>query len=278
MTTGINYIKEKRAKIDYCNICGRIGELTWDHVPPKGVTGGRPVIVNTIFSKMPTPSSHMKKYQSGVKFRSVCQECNNTILGENDIVYQGFIRAINEQLLRQPDAESISVIVKINRLLRAMIGHALAAKNSYDSELASDRLMRYYMLNAQEKLPGVSVSVWLYPYDTIVITRDFVTHGHNEASHPTSMISAAIMAYPIAYMITDKKAECNVNCLESYATESIDEEKQITIDLSTAYVRNTADLKPYNWPVNVGDDVVNDAAFTIGGVAFRNDSRVGFKG
>ena len=31
----MHYDKVKRDKTDFCNICGKYENLTWDHVPPK---------------------------------------------------------------------------------------------------------------------------------------------------------------------------------------------------------------------------------------------------
>lgn len=117
----INYIKQKRNKTDYCNICGQLADLTWDHVPPKGISHGDSVIANTVFENFPEPTAYMKKYQSGIKYRSICQNCNNVVLGENDKVYQEFVSEIDKQLHSPIKLTRIVVTVKINRLCRAMI-------------------------------------------------------------------------------------------------------------------------------------------------------------
>ena len=53
-TRSINYIKQTRAKRDRCNICGRIRDLTWDHVPPKATLLNPNVYASTVFSHMPS--------------------------------------------------------------------------------------------------------------------------------------------------------------------------------------------------------------------------------
>ena len=97
------YIKETRAKIDRCNICGRIRELTWDHVPPQSSLLKPNVYASTIFGKIPTNESHMRRYQSGIKYRSICRECNN-MLSRYDIVYKKFHTDVISQLTI-PNAE-----------------------------------------------------------------------------------------------------------------------------------------------------------------------------
>ena len=140
----VHYLKEKRGKIDYCNICGQYSDLTWDHIPPKGITHGESVIANTVIDKLPAPTKHMKRFQSGIKYRSLCSKCNNEILGENDKVYQQFIEDVERQLSSPVLLNKIVVPVKINRLCRAMIGHALAAKNSFEADVVPDQQMSVF--------------------------------------------------------------------------------------------------------------------------------------
>ena len=89
----INYIKTKKEKIDICNICEQKKRLTWDHVPPKSSLINPSVYANTLFNDLPTESKYMKAYQSGIKFRTICEHCNNVVLGKNDSEYKAFIDA-----------------------------------------------------------------------------------------------------------------------------------------------------------------------------------------
>ncbi len=275
---GIHYIKEKRGKTDYCNICGQHSDLTWDHIPPKGITHGDAVIANTAFGKLPAPTEHMKRFQSGIKFRSLCSKCNNEILGENDKVYQQFIEDIERQLSSPVLLEKIVVPVKINRLCRAMIGHALAAKNSFEADVVPDQQMRRYVLNSSMKLTRNRLYTWLYPYKAIVIARDFVTRGFQQNTHPTEMISAVIASYPLAYMITDENNDCGVDNLGMYTTENIEDEVDVVLHLETQYIKDFDEYKPFNWPFDISDDEKNGAMFTLGGSAFFEDSRLGLRG
>lgn len=274
----IHYLKEKRGRTDYCNICGQLSDLTWDHIPPKGITHGEAVIANTVFEKLPAPTEHMKRFQSGIKFRSLCSKCNNAVLGENDKVYQQFIADVERQLSSPVLLNKIVVPVKINRLCRAMIGHALAAKNSFEADVIPDQQMRQYVLDPSKTLTAVRLYTWLYPYKTIIIARDFVTRGFQLKTHPTEMISAVIAAYPLAYMITDEDTDCGVDNLGMYTTENIEDEVDVVLHYETLFVKDSDDYKPFNWPVNISDDKKSGAMFTLGGPALMEDSRLGLKG
>lgn len=274
----VHYLKEKRGKIDYCNICGQYSDLTWDHIPPKGITHGESVIANTVIDKLPAPTKHMKRFQSGIKYRSLCSKCNNVILGENDKVYQQFIEDVERQLSSPVLLNKIVVPVKINRLCRAMIGHALAAKNSFEADVVPDQQMRQYVLNSAMKLTENRLYIWLYPYKTIIIARDFVTRGFQLNTHPTDMISAVIASYPIAYMVTGEDNNCGVDNLGMYTTDNIEDEIDVVLHFETLFIKDSDEYKPFNWPFNISDDEKSGAMLTLGGASFTEDSRLGLRG
>jgi len=274
----IHYLKEKRNKDDYCNICGKYSPLTWDHIPPKGVTHGESVIANTVFEKLPAPTEHMKRFQSGIKYRSLCSRCNNEVLGENDKIYQQFFSDVERQLSSSVWLKKIVVPVKINRLCRAMIGHALAARNSFDAEVIPDQQMRRYVLDQSMKLSEIKLYTWLYPYKTIIIARDFVTRGFQKNTHPSEMVSAVIASYPLAYMITDESTSCGLDDLGMCTTTNVEDEVDVVLHFETLFVKGTDDYKPFNWPINISDDKKSGAMFTLGGPALVEDSRLGLKG
>ena len=120
----MNYIKLKRDKIDYCNICGQKKQLTWDHVPPKSSLLQADVIANTVFEGLPTEYSYMKHYQSGIKYRTICQDCNNVVLSRNDESYKAFMKSVADAIAKP----EIIITAKINKILRAVCGHILAMR------------------------------------------------------------------------------------------------------------------------------------------------------
>ena len=92
----MHYIKNKRNQIDRCNICGQVQELTWDHVPPKSSGNNMEINVNTLYKGLPTENNYQKKYQNGIKFRSLCRECNSNLLSRYDDAYKDFIENIKQ--------------------------------------------------------------------------------------------------------------------------------------------------------------------------------------
>ena len=114
---------------------------------------------------------------------------------------------------------SITVNVKINRVLRAICGHFLAMKAMYDDQTVTDEYLRAYVQDDSMRLEKENLFSWFYPYSTVVNARDLAIRGHYAQTHPTGFISV-MAAYPLAYMISSNdETNCQVDNLGKYSTE-----------------------------------------------------------
>lgn len=281
-----HYIKIKKSEIDICNICGQRKKLSWDHVPPQCQNSLfiPEVYANTLFRGVPNEKAYMKKYQSGIKFRTICEKCNNVVLGENDNEYKTFLEDIVEKISKISDDQKnklddsvyITVSCKINRILRVVCGHMLAAKEEYDSEVNSDVYMREYVLNENLKMENIKVFAWFYPYSSILIARDFTCQGHIEDSHPKGLISI-ISCFPISFVLsTDDEVNCRLDDLSRYTTENIDDVADVKLHLGTLIHKAGDRYKEFNWPVNISNDKYG-ALFVLGNGTIMEDSRMGVR-
>ena len=264
----ISYIKKKRAEIDNCNICGTYGKMTWDHVPPKAAYNETSAKVNTAFSGMPEENAYQKKYQNGIKFRSVCQKCNNELLSQYDTVYANFINKV-ASILDGGDISNLNIEIEedVRLLCKGIIGHFLSAKDFYDEECTVDIALRKYLL-FDELSPELKIYYWIYPYKTINIIRDVVTGNVLGERFPKGMISV-IASFPIAFMIAmDDDAKTLPDLLDYQGTN------RIPIDIRTMINPATQKMRDYLWPCNIGDEK-DDASFVLAGSAGAESSRIG---
>lgn len=275
----MNYLKRKRNQFDYCNICGKKKNLTWDHVPPKSTGNNSEIITNRFGEGLPRSNSYQKKYQSGIKFRTICEECNGNLLGYYDIEYKKFIEDIkyilNANLLLP---NTINLTVKINKICRAICGHFLAAKDFYDNESVIDNELRKYVLNPN--LSGKNVAklyYWLYPYNTVLIIRDVVTSSYTgQVAFPSNCISI-INSFPLAIILDDgEESQCKLNNLMCLTSENIEDTVNISLDLSSVYYPDTKKNRHFMWPCNISNEW-DGAAMILGGESMMEDSRVGIK-
>jgi hypothetical protein len=174
----VHYAKVKRDKADLCNICGKQTSLCWDHVPPQGGIVVTPVEQETILQRL-TGKEKEKFYsisQNGVKFRTICDYCNNSLLGQkfdpvlNDFAL-GVSRFLNTTLEMPP---IIKYETRPNPLIRAIVGHLLAAKGNFERTTIDEKL-RSFSLDESAHFPNdLKIFYWAYPYSYIAVIRDVV--------------------------------------------------------------------------------------------------------
>lgn len=273
----MHYIKNKRNQVDRCNICGKVEELSWDHVPPKSSGNNVEINVNTLYKGLPTENSYQRKYQNGIKFRSLCKGCNMNLLSRYDDAYKKFIEDI-KQLMETSITlpATVQIPVEINKILRAVCGHILAAKNHYDDVNTIDKELRKFVLDEAYKInPNFKLYYWIYPYKTVCIVRDVFVKGYSDkVSFPTRPLSS-LASFPIAFILEpDVDDSCGLIDLFKYATEDINAIVKIPLDFRSSYYPGTDTVRNFLWPCNVGDEW-DDVGFILGGDEMMYDSRVG---
>ena len=273
----INYIKQIRNKTDRCNICGRTRPLTFDHVPPKATLLSPNVYASTALGQLPTPTRHMIRYQSGIQYLSICQECNNERLGVNDKELAKFTDDIAKEHMTSKPGDTIVVTTKINRVIRAICGHFVAMKMGFERNNRPDKQIRKILFRDDIKLERLNLYCWFYPYTTACNARDTVVFGKDSLdTHPKGMIGV-MASFPLAYMISTKKEDiCRLDCLSKHMTKSIDEEIQVALHLNTSAYPGTRMFRHFYWPLNIINGPYS-AAGVIGGKAFVEDSRFGVR-
>ena len=127
----MHYLKLKRDKNGTCNICHGQGPLSWDHVPPKGGIQCTSVQIRSIFSVLTGETRDFKPTysQNGLKYRTICKPCNETIGHKYDSALNEFSLSVGKYLgtsLTLPP--TIQHPTKPAALIRSVLAHILAAK------------------------------------------------------------------------------------------------------------------------------------------------------
>ena len=194
----------------HCALCAEFGELSKDHVPPKGSAQLSRVRIGQLADDMGVSSgSRPVLGETGVRFRTLCLYCNNTRLGR---WYDPELKRISEQATRVLSAASILalparvvVTVKAQRVARAVIGHLLAAvppEMAGKMPLDGTRALRDYFLDPDAPLPdGVSIYYWTYPSLRLVIARAVAKVTFD--SRPP-LLGDILKFYPLGYWVVWK--------------------------------------------------------------------------
>jgi hypothetical protein len=216
----------------YCNLCNRETTLTRDHVPPKGSTILRNVFLQTLTQRVDKVANHQarkiyadedsQKYllktkisQDGVKFPSICSECNNERLGaryDREIIRISkevgrLVRASTRKRLILPD--EITISVRTHYLLRGIIGHLLAAFRSTDPSRPHPSLqdgfykdLRDYFLDESLPIPpSVTFYYWTYP-SYVQVTVIGLALGLYDGK--AWMVGDLLKFFPLAYYVAHR--------------------------------------------------------------------------
>jgi len=255
----MHYAKTKREKIGRCNLCTLEKNLSWDHVPPKGGIELAPMEMETLFNVFAGDPKDRKlsESQNGVKFRSICQECNELLGHTYDPVINEF--AISTGRYLKSNLSFPQIITHKTRpaaLMRGLLGHLIAAKAEFD-EVLFDVQVRNFFFDITAPIPEqIHIFYWLYPYSQIVIMRDFVMPAVR-GDFDTVGFFHVLKYFPIAYLFTDKKSYEGLFELTQYRNLSLADEVDIPIQLNRVE-------HPY-WP-----EMVDDGNILLGGRSLKS--------
>ena len=253
-TPEISYVRNKREAESLCNLCDQMRPMSWDHVPPKGGIELSKVEMQSVLNKMSPdhPAMRPRESQDGLKYRTICSECNNRMGRLFDPTLNEFAIGVGKFLkssLTLPP--TVQYRTKPANLIRGILGHIVAAKVRRDRVLLDERV-RDFLFDFDKPVHGaIHIHYWVYPYSDTVVMRDFVRGSHNSVFHGT--FCNLIKYFPIAYLITDHSNYEGLSSLTAWRHLRIDEETEIPIKLT--------DIKQAHWPEHPQDDTL----FILGG-------------
>lgn len=255
----LDYAEFRRDLVSRCNLCRRRRRLTWDHVPPKGSISVTPVEQESVFRRIVggPDHRHYRISQNGVKFQTLCGECNSFLGSRYDLVLSEFSQRLGELLKSDVQLPSVVQIrTQPTALMRGLLGHLLAAKVHIDHTVPDD-LFRRFVCNEDALLPeSVKVFYWVFPYPHVIIVRDVAMRAVRGRSGPWAFFNI-LKYFPLAYLITDLDAYEGLQELTVFRGLASDESAEVPIDLES--------MRHADWP-----EVTDPGNPIMGGTGFAS--------
>jgi hypothetical protein len=197
-------IATRGPKVGRCNICGEAGPLTEDHTPPKGCLKPTQVEIRHISSLLSTEVSRTRgrRSQNGVKYRTLCHRCNNTLLGAKyDPAFIAFVNAIAQLLTTSLVLPRVvSLRGQPQAILRSLIGHIAAQGVDRYLKGPLTEPIRDYILDETKPFPdGLCAYYWAYPHTPYVLVRD-AAFLDIPSGNPFAIW--LLKFFPVAFLIT----------------------------------------------------------------------------
>lgn len=231
-----SYINQgKRSKVGICNICKQSASLSWDHVPPKGGIDLKPVEQVTILQRLTGNPEEQKSRisQNGVKYRTLCNHCNNRLGTSYDPVLNNFALGVG-RILKSVVAVPPIIHYKTQpaKLIRSILGHLLAAKGVID-DVTVDRTIREFLSDDLNQLPEeIKIFYWIYPYSDIFVIRDVCMPAVRGDFSKVGFFSGILKYFPVAYLVCDLERYEGLDELTIYRDLPLEETVEIPIRLT----------------------------------------------
>ena len=187
-------------------------ELTQEHIFPKSLTLPgtkqiRELIPRIDIDKRYRKNTHLA--QNGLTLKTTCAKCNNYLLGTK---YDPALKHLYDEASLY--VRNINLLpgnfiklenIELNKAVRAIIGHMLAADKNPNPRAPKSRAMRRVLFDCDYKIPSeFSILMWLYPSKEQAIIRDiFVTEEFGRKSEEMIWISA-YKTFPLAFAFTHR--------------------------------------------------------------------------
>lgn len=225
-------------------MCGFIGPLTRDHIPPQSLVPAQPVdvrLLTELWNSRGQPSTR-RAFRS-VSIPSLCRACNSDRLGAQFdpalLEFAGraitWVRAAHQLWLSLPDEFTIQV--RPHRVARAVVGHLLAAehrKNPSEPLRRAPMLdeMREYFLGDGSAPETFELYVWPCAGDTQVVARSL---NVTEYGHSDSLLGDVLKFFPLGFwLIYQRPASATVSVpqLPIHEMGGLDDVVSITLPLT----------------------------------------------
>jgi hypothetical protein len=237
-----HYKKIKGNKHGYCAICRSHSELNWDHVPPQSCGNIESLEISAM-----TGEKHIRALsQNGLKYRSLCSDCNSKRLGTQfDPFLENFVKQVApaSNLKREHDvilSGNLTYSIKPQRVARAIVGHLFATEIK---RIADDKIdapfpavLKEYFLDPFSPLPPeIEIYCWPYLHKEI---RAFSSYTLAVPGEPEFLMGHILKFYPIGFWIVFRQSSkfgINVPKLIQNKGMSLDEEGNISWDLKSQW-------------------------------------------
>jgi len=233
------YRKHKRERVGSCNICGVVGPLSWDHVPPQGGIQLEAVEIDRLAGVLASGlrSERPDISQNGLKFRTLCSGCNSLLGNRYDPALNDFAISVGRFLSTNLELPSvIHVAAKPGSIARAILGHILAARMAADDSFF-DSLIREAIFNPDDPMPNsIKIFYWIYPYAHQVVFREGIMPSIRGRFDAEKIQRFGLLKYfPIAYLVTDATRYEGLEALTLWRNEPAGQEVNLPIRLNQVF-------------------------------------------
>jgi hypothetical protein len=171
-----------------------------------------------------------RRFNGGVRFRTLCADCNNGLGGKEDKTISAFFESVKKLVeARIILTSTMKITTKPNQLYKGMMVHLVAANDSGIPTAFDIEARELFFGRKPLQLSTWSLFYWVFVGPQLFIMRN----AYHTVWHPRVELCALILLklYPLAFMFVQEPWFMGVPNLRSYLQGRDDVEAEIPIEL-----------------------------------------------
>jgi hypothetical protein len=182
-----------------------------------------------------------RTFRGGIRFRTLCAECNNGLGAKEDKALISFCervkKIIESPILRSPMSR---VPAKPNLIYRGLLGHLVAANDSGVPSAFDTDARELFFRRRDLRSATYSLFYWIYVDDALFLMRN----AYHTVWHPRVEVRPIQIAkmYPLAFMFVQEPWFLGLPNMRSFLRANDEQEYDVPIWI---YRRDTSPV----WPV-----------------------------
>lgn len=243
-------MQTRGAKTGTCNICGEFGKLTEDHTPPKGVVRIGRLELHHITQRLSpsTESQKWRSFQNGVKYRTLCGDCNNGLGHHDDPALISFSEIVHRVMSARSWPRSAGV-ARPQNIMRSVIGHLCAqGVERFRKGPATERIAWYVTDRALTLPTSIRIFWWPYPFHHQVLARDC---AYMDLPSGHAFTVWMMKFYPLAFLVVfDCPDGISFTANELSIYRDLEHNEAVRMDIDCTKI-----IHPH-WPESPTDDSI----------------------
>ena len=156
-----------------CILCRKFQNLTVDHVPPQNTGNSCWMEATSYMANLQFDPSYIipRRFKNGIKFRSICSDCNNRLGAVEDKEIGRVFAYLNNVIQLGLPRSNLSMKVRPNLLYRGLMAHLAAANDHGNSDLFDDDTHRILSKEIRCNQTDWNLYYWPYSSEEIFILR-----------------------------------------------------------------------------------------------------------
>ncbi len=187
-----------------CALCRHYGKLTENHVPPESVGNSDRWLAQSYLTAVAGDPGLVRgrRFPGGVRFRTLCAECNNKLGGREDQALLNFYQEVTK-LVESPFVlpPLMRIPAKPNLIIRGLMAHIVSANDTGVPSRFDIEARSIFFGHKPLRLSSWNVFYWLYVGKELFVARSlFLAQLFSTLQvHELQVLKI----YPLAFLFTD---------------------------------------------------------------------------